>query len=207
MSGLKWSKKPHVCFHATCPNCGEFKHVDRRCFIQSVAKQNETGNADPDFEGPRDDDSDEEDKKAPPPPPIPVFADIECYQDEDGLFHANLICWSSAKEDEIYHSDKIEDLLTALEELTEVEGDERERKVVSFFHSMRWFDGNFILEKLYDQGRAVEKPLMQGAKIMSFETGNLVFKDSMNFFNMGLDKFLETFNLQELDKGFFPACV
>lgn len=44
---------------------------------------------------------------------------------------------------------------------------------------------------------------MQGAKIMSFETGNLVFKDSMNFFNMGLDKFPETFNLQELDKGFF----
>jgi len=67
--------------------------------------------------------------------------------------------------------------LAALEELTEVEGDERERKVISFFHNMRGFDGNFILEKLYDQERAVEKPLMQGAKIMSFETGNLVFKD------------------------------
>jgi len=94
-----------------------------------------------------------------------------------------------------------------LEELTEVEGDERERKVVSFFHHMRGFDGNFILETLYGQGRAVEKPLTQGAKIMSFETGNLVFKDSMNFFNMGLDKFPATFNLQELHKGWFPhAC-
>lgn len=31
-----------------------------------------------------------------------------------------------------------------------------------------------------------------------------MFKDSMNFFNMGLDKFPETFNLQELDKSFFP---
>lgn len=48
-----------------CPNCGEFKHVDHRCFIQPVAKQNKTGNADPDFEAPLDDDSDEEDKKAP----------------------------------------------------------------------------------------------------------------------------------------------
>ena len=150
--------------------------MDHRCFIQPVAKQNKTGNADPDFEAPLDDDSDEEDKKAPLPPPIPVFADIECYQDEDWVFHANLICWSSAEEDEIHHSDKIEDFLAALEELTGVEGDERERKVVLFFHNMWGFDGNFILEKLYDQGRAVEKPLTQGAKIMSFETGNLVFK-------------------------------
>ena len=92
-----------------------------------------------------------ENPEAPPPPPIPVFADIECYQDEDRVFHANLICWSSAEEDEIHHSDKIEDFWAALEGLTEVEGDERERKVVSFFHNMRVFDGNFILEKLYDQ--------------------------------------------------------
>ena len=76
--------------------------------------------------------------------------------------------------------------------------------MVSFFHNMCGFDGNFILEKLCDQGRAVEKPLTQGAKIMSFETGNLVFKDSMNFFNMSLDKLPATFNLQELHKGFFP---
>ena len=73
----------------------------------------------------------------PPPPPIPVFADIECYQDEDQVFHANLVCWSSAEEVEIHHSDKIEDFLAALEELTGFEGDERERKVVSFFHNMR----------------------------------------------------------------------
>ena len=150
--------------------------MDHRCFIQPVAKQNKTGNADPDFEAPLDDDSDEEDKKAPLPPPIPVFADIECYQDEDRVFHANLVRWSSAEEDEIHHSDEIEDFLAALEELTGVEGDERERKVVSFFHHMRGVDGNFILEKLYNQGRAVEKPLTQEAKIMSFETGNLVFK-------------------------------
>ena len=119
--------------------------MDHRCFIQPVAKQNKTGNADRDFEAPLDDDSDEEDKKTPPPPPIPVFADIECYQDEDRVFHANRVCWSSAEEDEIHHSDKIEDFLAALEELTGVEGDERERKVVSFFHNMRGFDGNFIL--------------------------------------------------------------
>ena len=69
---------------------------------------------------------------------------------------------------------------------------------------MRGFDGNFILEALYDQGRAVEKPLTQGAKILYFESGNLIFKDSMNFFAMALEKFPATFNLRELHKGFFP---
>ena len=50
----------------------------------------------------------------------------------------------------------------------------------------------------------MEKLLTQGAKVMSFETGNLVFKDSMNFFNTNLDKFPATFNLQELHKGYVP---
>ena len=76
--------------------------------------------------------------------------------------------------------------------------------MVTFFHNMPGFDGNFILEKFYNQDRAVEKLLTQGTKVMSFETGNLVFKDSMNFFNMNLDKFPATFNLQELHKGYFP---
>ena len=80
----------------------------------------------------------------------------------------NLICWSSEEDDEIFHSDSIEDFLQALEDLTEVEGDERPRKVITFFHNMRGFDGNFILEALYDQGRAVQKPLTQGAKIPLF---------------------------------------
>ena len=41
-------KKPHKCFHATCPNCGEFQHVHHRCLIQPVAKEKETGK-DPDM--------------------------------------------------------------------------------------------------------------------------------------------------------------
>ena len=67
----------------------------------------------------------------------------------------NLICWSSEEDYEIFHSDSIEDFLQALEDLTEVEGDERPCKVITFFHNMRGFDGNFIFEALYKQGRAV----------------------------------------------------
>ena len=42
-----------------------------------------------------------------------------------------------------------------------------------------------------------------GAKYLSFEYGNLIFRDSLNFFNMALEKLPATFNLQELHKGFF----
>lgn len=116
----------------------------------------------------------------------------------------NLICWSTEEEDEIHHSNSIDDFLQATQDLTEVEGDERPRKVITFFHNMRGFDGNFILEALYDQGRAVERPLTQGAKILYFESGDLIFKDSMNFFAMPLERFPDTFHLRELHKGWFP---
>ena len=77
--------------------------------------------------------------------------------------------------------------------MTEVEDDVRPRKVITIFHNLRGFDGNFLLKALYDQGRAVEKPLTQGAKILSFECGNLIFKDSLNFFAMPLERFPSTF--------------
>jgi len=142
--------------------------------------------------------------KGPPPKPLLVFVDIECYQYEDRVFHPHLICWSNAEEEEIYRAEKVEDYLEAFEELMVVEDDERERKVVSFFYNLRGFDGNFILQELYNQGKVVEKPLTQGAKMLYFESGKLLFKDSMNFVNMGLDKFPATFHLCEMHKGFFP---
>lgn len=94
-----------------------------------------------------------EDKQGPPPPPVLHFFDIE------RIFIPNLICWSSEEDDDvIHHCNNIEDFRQALEGLTEVEGDERPRKVITFFHNMCGFDGNFILEALYDQGWAIEKP-------------------------------------------------
>ena len=69
---------------------------------------------------------------------------------------------------------------------------------------MTGFDGNFILEALYEQGQAVERPLTVGAKILYFESGDLIFKDSLNFLAMPLEKFPATFNLTELHKGWFP---
>lgn len=120
------------------------------------------------------------------------------------MFHPNLICWSSGEEEDINHVEAIENFLDALEELTKVAGDDQERNVITYFHNMRGFDGTFIQETPYKQGRTIDKSLTQGAKMLAFQCGNLMFRDSMNFFNMALDKFPATFNLQELYKGFFP---
>ena len=43
-----------------------------------------------------------------------------------------------------------------------------------------------------------------GAKFLSFECANVVFRDSLNVFNMPLERLPATFNLKEAHKGFFP---
>lgn len=65
--------------------------------------------------------------------------------------------------------------------------DRQERQVFVFAHNMRGFDRMFIQDTLYGQGCCLEKILSQWAKMLSFECGNLVFRDSLNFFNMPLE--------------------
>jgi len=85
-----------------------------------------------------------------------------------------------------------------------VTADKKERNVFVFAHNMRGFDSSFILNNLYDQGYKTEKILSMGAKYLSFQRGDMIFRDSLNFFNMPLEKLPATYNLQELHKGFFP---
>lgn len=40
--------------------------------------------------------------------------------------------------------------------------------------------------------------------MLSFECGKLVFRDSLNFFNMPLERLPATFKLLEMHKGYFP---
>ena len=68
----------------------------------------------------QNEDDDQTEEKGPPPPPVLNFADIECSLTEERVFIPNLICLSSEEDDEIFHSDSIEDFLQALEDLTEV---------------------------------------------------------------------------------------
>ena len=50
----------------------------------------------------------------------------------------------------------------------------------------------------------MESPLTVGAKILYFESGDLIFKGSLNFFAMPLEKFPATFKLMELTRVGFP---
>ena len=192
-------KKPHKCSDVTCKNCGEFAHVAHRCYIQPIFEEQPQQQDDEDFE-----DSLQKKKEKGPPPPTLNFAPIECAFTKDQAFEPNLIYWSSEEDKDIHHATTINEFLDACEAMTEVEDDVRPRKVITIFHNLRGFDGNFLLKALYDQGHAVEKPLTEGAKILSFECGNLIFKDSLNFFAIPLERFPSTFNLTELHKGYFP---
>ena len=138
-----------------CRNFGEFQHVNHRCYIQPIREkkqQHQTleGEEEEDLleESLAEDDNENNDKKGPPLKPLLVFADIECSLDADRVFTTNLICWSAEDEDEIHHTESMTDFLEAFEDLTHVEDDERERKVITFFHNLPGFDGNFILETI-----------------------------------------------------------
>ena len=72
-------------------------------------------------------------------------------------------------------------------------------------HNSKGYDCHFVLKWLIDQGI---KPycIYNGAKIMFMEIPKLSirFIDSLNFLQMPLKSFPETFGMNELKKGYFP---
>ena len=73
-----------------------------------------------------------------------------------------------------------------------------------FFHNLKGFDGVLTTNTLYNQNLKVTDQMGTGRKMLHFKHHNLIFKDSLNFFNMPLAAFPKTFGLTELKKGFFP---
>lgn len=117
---------------------------------------------------------------------------------ENQEFEVNKGCWSYEDDDTIYEANTAKEQVDDLDRKKELDG--QEQQVFCYFHNMKGFDGVFIQNELFKQGRSIEKILSQGAKMMSFESGNLVFRDSLNIFNMPLEKLPATFNLRELHK-------
>ena len=66
------------------------------------------------------------------------------------------------------------------------------------------FDFPPILGWLYKQHKHVPKILLRGNKVVSMRVGNKQFIDSYLFIPIPLSKFPTTFNLKELEKGYFP---
>ena len=156
-------------------------------------------------------------KKDPLQTALFVYADIEAMQLADRSFQANMLCYRNAEEEEIHclrGSDCVLQFLRDLDELTEqppdmlAEGEENDedddRLIFVIFHNLKGFDGNFIMRELYSQQRSVTTQLTVGAKVLSFASGSLVFKDSLCFLPMPLASFPSTFGITELKKGYFP---
>ena len=142
-----------------------------------------------------------------PPPPLLVYADFEAMQNAEGVFVANLLCYSSSEEATIHvldGEDCAQQFLRDLDDLTDIPDSEGEREILVVFHNLKGFDGMFILHELYQQQREVVDQLTVGAKVLSFKSGPLKFIDSLCFLPMPLASFPSTFNLTELKKVFFP---
>ena len=75
------SKKRHKCYHVSCTSCcGEFKHLNHRCYIQPIVEEEPQEQEDDPLEEPLQwQCEDERERKQCPPPPRPllVFANIE----------------------------------------------------------------------------------------------------------------------------------
>ena len=196
-------------YKATSGNCGQYRDINHRCFIQRyvVRKAQTTPDTDEEVEY-----SDEEEEVTLPkktkPEPLVVAFDIECSAEDvegcnDKVFKPVLIGWSMLGEVDDYHEVK-----TVVEFLEEMRPKtyvlDQDREVYCFAHNLRAFDGLFIQKELYKQGYSIHSIFNQGAKYLSFQCGNLIFRDSMNFFSMPLEKLSATFNLRELHKGYFP---
>ena len=193
--------KRHRCGFAKCNVCKEYVYInDHRCYIQPVEQEKEAKETEePTEEGGS--------SMVAPPSPLLVYADIEAYQNEENVFVPNLLCYTTAEEEDIHALDGEDCVLQFLEELddlSEVPNSERERQITIVFHNLKAFDGIFLIRELYQQQREVINQLTVGAKVLSFTSGPLKFIDSLCFIPMPLASFPATFNLTELKKGFFP---
>ena len=206
-------KKKHVCGVYKCRNCQTHVLRKHQCYIQPI-KEEFDGLDDPNLsaedrallESMREAERElqEGQDKDEPPPPLVCCIDFECSVDENKEFEDVRVGWQYVNVPQSYReAGKATDMLDDVMAKT-VTADMQERQVFVFAHNMRGFDSSFILQLLYDKGYQVEKILSMGAKFLSFQCGNLIFRDSLNFFSMPLERLPGTFNLQEAHKGFFP---
>ena len=208
-------KKKHVCGEYRCPNCRNKVLPNHQCYIQplEIDYSKLLDQADEFSEEDRailedlaevetvEKSKEEEDEK---PPPLVCCIDFECWLDENRDFEDVRVGWQYVNVKGSYReagkaSDMLEDVMAKT-----VTAEMKQRQVFVFAHNMRGFDSSFILQLLYDKGYKVEKVLSMGAKFLSFQCGNVIFRDSLNFFNMPLEWLPATFNLKEAHKGFFP---
>ena len=119
-----------------------------------------------------------------------------------GVHVPNLVCAATSNTDTLYQfegTDCIADFLEWLRELN------YEYKLTVLAHNSQGFDSYLILYELYNQ-YVLPDQIVNGAKILSLSIhdGEIVFKDSLCFFQMPSSAFPKAFGLTEHKKGLFP---
>ena len=183
------TSEEHTCGYVKCGNCKEEDDLAvHQCFIQPVEEEGLGGK-----------------------PPLFVYADIEAMTLPDRSFQPNLLCYQTSQEKSTIHSlwgeDCCHQFIQRLNKLAWVPAGKkkkRERPVIVLFHNLKGFDGVFMLNALYKDGRRVVNQSCMGAKVLSFKCGPLTFKDSLCFLPFPLSAFPATFGLEEVKKGYFP---
>ena len=199
-AGYKVDRKhPHRCGVEQCYSCGlDMTIATHKCFIQ------------PPFEPPPPQQRNENGETTSDtiPPPKLVYADIECMLTEERGFVPNLLCYRVQDQTDIttLRGDNCVDFFIAhLDDHSHPPQENIEvQPLIILFHNLKGFDGIFLLHALYKAQRRVTDQLTVGAKVLSFTSGFLVFKDSLCFLPMPLSSFPSAFRLTEMKKGFFP---
>ena len=193
LSDYELQKKRHVCGTAECPSCREYHNLHQhQCYIQDPDKLQEKKRKSRKRKA--NGQTIEKDK-------LFVYWDSETMQDT-GVYVPNLVCAATSNCDELFHFEGatcIRDFLDWLRELA------KDCQLTVLAHNSQGFDSYLILDELYKQ-YVVPEQIVNGAKIlsMSINDGNIVFKDSLCFFQMPLSAFPKAFGLVEHKKGFFP---
>lgn len=201
----------HKCGWPECRNCEKHVEISKHlCFIQPVDE----------------DDDQPKTKKVTPEnvlgrvvvgeenemvvverePPLLVYADYEAITDEHGVQSPILIGYETSESNEshlLYRENCLDAFIESLEELA-VEVDGADRKVVVLFHNLKGYDGMFLLQHCYENHREVTNNVSIGAKVLSFRSERITFKDSLCFLSFPLSAFPSTFGLTKLHKGYFP---
>ena len=204
--------KQHRCGYVECEHCEkEVETASHCCFIQKVKKSDD----DPktkwvplDRVGGRGTIGSAKKGKiqVERDPPLFVYADYEAMTNARGYQEAVLIGFETSESEDcvmIRGRDCTEVFIRELDGLA-VDQDGDDRNVVCVFHNLKGYDGMFILEYLYKEKREVDRMVPIGAKVLSFVSDRLCFKDSVCFLPFPLASFSATFALTELHKGFFP---
>ena len=144
-------------------------------------------------------------------PPLFVYADYEAMNNAVGYQEAVLIGYETCESEDcvmIRGSDCTSTFIRELEGMAEDEDEDEDgddRNVIVVFHNLKGYDGMFLLEYLYREKREVSHMVTVGAKVLSFCSDRLCFKDSVCFLPFPLSAFTATFGLTELHKGFFSS--